>query len=64
MEQLTEDHSDRLIRLNEVLALLPLSRSAWWAGVRSGRFPQPVKLGARVTCWKLSAIKMLVDKGI
>ena len=26
-------------------ALIPVSRSTWWAGVKSGRYPQPVKLG-------------------
>jgi prophage regulatory protein len=58
------NNEDRLVRLNEVLALLPISKSTWWQGVRAGRFPRPVKLGSRVTCWKLSAIRTLLDKGI
>lgn len=24
-------------------ALIPVSRSTWWAGVKSGRYPQPVR---------------------
>jgi prophage regulatory protein len=54
---------ERLIRLNEVLDLLPLSKSTWWAGVRTGRYPAPVKLGSRLTCWRLADILALVKAG-
>jgi len=30
----------------------PVSKSTWWAGVKSGRFPKPVKLGPRITAWR------------
>ncbi|WP_245265566.1 helix-turn-helix transcriptional regulator [Mesorhizobium sp. LSJC265A00] len=39
---------------------MPVSRSTWWAGVREGRFPQPVKLGPRITAWKREDINALV----
>jgi predicted DNA-binding transcriptional regulator AlpA len=52
---------DRLIRLKEVLEYIPVSKSSWWSGVKSGRYPAPVHhLGPRVTAWRLSAIKELV----
>ena len=38
------DPQDRLLKLSEVLKLVPVSKSTWWEGVRTGRFPQPVKL--------------------
>lgn len=44
-------------------AIIPVSRSTWWAGVRSGRYPKPVKLGGRVTAWKWEDIARLVEKG-
>lgn len=31
-------------------AIIPVKKSCWWSGVKSGRFPKPVKLGPRVTC--------------
>jgi predicted DNA-binding transcriptional regulator AlpA len=34
-----------LLRLPQVLALVPVCASTWWAGVRSGKFPKPLKLG-------------------
>jgi predicted DNA-binding transcriptional regulator AlpA len=54
--------TDRLIRLPEVLQRLPISRSSWWAGVKNGRFPRPVKLGPRTTTWRLSDITALVER--
>lgn len=32
--------------------LIDVSPSTWWAGVKSGRFPQPIRLGPRTTCWR------------
>lgn len=56
------DRSDNaLLRLSQVLELIPVSRSSWWAGCKSGRFPQPVKLGPRTTAWKAADIAALVE---
>lgn len=49
-----------LLRLPQVLSLVPVARSTWWAGVRSGRYPRPVKLGPRTTAWRASDIRALV----
>jgi len=45
-----------------VLALIPVSRSAWWAGCKSGRYPKPVKRGPRTTAWRASDIAALLEK--
>ena len=37
---------------------LPISRSSWWAGVKDGRFPKPVKLGPRITAWRVEDISL------
>jgi predicted DNA-binding transcriptional regulator AlpA len=50
-----------LLRLPQVLALVPVSRSTWWAGCKSGRFPKPVKLGPRTTAWRASDIAALLE---
>jgi len=44
-------------------ALIPVSRSTWWAGVSSGRFPKPVKLGPRITAWRVEDIRELIQHG-
>lgn len=52
----------KLLRLPQVLSLFPVSKSTWWRGVRSGRFPKPVKLGVRTTAWKAEDIDLLVEQ--
>jgi prophage regulatory protein len=42
-------------------ALIPLSKSTWWAGIKSGRFPAPVKLGERCTVWKKEEIFAYIE---
>ncbi|MEL7641679.1 MAG: AlpA family phage regulatory protein [Solidesulfovibrio sp.] len=41
---------------------IPISRSAWWAGVKDGRYPQPVKLGPRTTAWRAEDINALIER--
>ena len=41
-------------------ALIPVSKSTWWEGVKSGRFPAPVKLGPRITAWRVEDIRALI----
>lgn len=41
-------------------ALIPVKKSCWWAGCKSGRFPKPVKLGPRVTAWRVEDIRALI----
>ena len=43
-------------------AIIPVSRSTWWAGVRTGRFPKPVKLGERITAWRVEDIRELIEQ--
>ena len=42
-------------------AVFPVSKATFWNGVKSGRFPQPVKLGPRTTAWRVSDIRALID---
>ena len=69
------EKQDRLLRLPDIigdsnavppiLARIPVSRSTWWAGVASGRFPKPIRFGRRITCWRESDIQNIIDgKGV
>ena len=52
------------IRLNQVLKILPISKSAWYLGVSTGKFPSPTKLGPRTAVYRLCDIKeILKDLG-
>lgn len=42
-------------------AVIPVSKSTWWEGVKSGRYPQPVRtLGRRITAWRVEDIRALI----
>lgn len=44
-------------------AIIPVSRSAFWAGVRQGRYPQPTRaLGPRITAWTVQSIRELIER--
>ncbi len=49
------------VRLPEVLKVFPVSKSTWWAGVKDGRFPKPVKLGQKITAWRVQDIRALIE---
>lgn len=52
------------VRLSRVLSPrgpIPVSKSTWWAGVKTGRFPKPVKLGPRITAWRVEEIRALIE---
>ncbi len=56
-----ESSVKRLLRIKEVLARLSISRSSFLEGCRTGRFPQPIKLGPRTTVWKAEEIDAFIE---
>jgi len=53
----------RLLRLKQIIpAIIPISKSAWWAGVQSGRYPKPFKLSERTTVWKSEDIMKVIEE--
>ena len=53
------------LRLSSIIAPhgpIPVGRSTSWAGVKSGRFPKPVKLGPRTTAWRAEDIRALIEQ--
>ena len=49
------------VRLSAVLAVYPVSKTTWWQGVRSGRFPAGVKLSENTTAWRVEDIRLLIQ---
>lgn len=44
--------------------LIPIGKTSWWEGVKTGRFPKPIKLGPRTTVWRVEDILALIKQGI
>ncbi len=59
---------ERLLRIKDIVGdksrgvsgIIPISKSSWWAGVAEGKFPAPIKLGARTTCWRETDVLALI----
>jgi predicted DNA-binding transcriptional regulator AlpA len=60
----TEKRPLKRERLVTYQPLIPVSRGTWFNGVRSGRFPAPVKLGPRITVWRVEDIRHLIEDGV
>ena len=43
-----------------IIPIIPVGKSTWWQGVKSGRYPKPVKLSPRVTAWRVEDIRKLI----
>jgi len=50
------------LRLPDVLARIPISRSRWYDGVKKGEFPAPVKISANISAWRSEDIEALIDR--
>jgi len=50
------------VRLPTILELIPIGKSTWWSRVKTGEYPQPIKLGERTTAWKVEDIKELIEE--
>lgn len=51
----------RLYRLPQVLALIPVSKSSWFEGIKAGRYPRGFQLGPRTTVWRSDDIDRLIQ---
>jgi prophage regulatory protein len=55
------------LRLNQIIGdkdhppIIPVGKTSWWNGCKSGKYPKPVKLGVRTTAWKVEDIRVLVE---
>jgi predicted DNA-binding transcriptional regulator AlpA len=50
------------VRLAQVLTVIPVGKTCWWEGVKSGKYPKPVKLSTRCTGWRAEDIRALVKQ--
>lgn len=51
----------RLIRLKELLKIVPLSRSTIYERMNAGTFPKALSLGGNVVAWRESEVRAWID---
>ncbi|TVM32123.1 type II toxin-antitoxin system HicB family antitoxin [Oceanidesulfovibrio marinus] len=55
--------AEGFVRLKQVLAVIPVSRSGWYRGIREGRFPAPYQIpGTRTSMWRVEEIRALISR--
>ncbi|MBW6475274.1 MAG: AlpA family phage regulatory protein [Anaerolineaceae bacterium] len=62
---LTDIHNDsnpQLLRIADVLKIVPIGKSTWWLWVANKTAPQPIRLG-RCTFWRYSDVIALIERG-
>ena len=62
-DELPEEGFLRLVSILGPTGPIPVSKSTWWAGVKTGRYPKPVKLGPRITAWRVEDIRSFIQTG-
>jgi prophage regulatory protein len=50
----------RLMRLRQILEVIPVSRSTWLRGVQAGTIPAPVYMG-RTPLWRSDDVDRLIE---
>ena len=48
-------------RLDSVLAIFPVSRATWYAGIAEGRYPAGIQIGKRSVAWSNASLKTLIE---
>ena len=41
--------------------IIPVCRSTWWSGIKSGRYPKGIKISPRRTAWRVQDIQALLN---
>jgi prophage regulatory protein len=54
--------NEGLIRLKDVLAILQISRSTFYAGIKARRYPPPLHISPRTSAWRRADIIALIEK--
>jgi len=54
--------AEGFVRLPQVLAVIPIGKTQFWEGIKTGKFPAPVKLGVRTTAWRVEDIRALIAR--
>lgn len=45
-----------------IVGVIPIGKTSWWQGVKTGRFPKSVKLSSRCTAWRAEDIHALIKQ--
>ncbi len=47
---------------NNISPLIPISKTTWLSGVKTGKYPKPIHLSKRTVAWRSEDILSLIDQ--
>lgn len=50
------------VRAKTILAHLPISEVTLYAWIKKGKFPKPIKLGARTSVWEAEVVRKWIQE--
>lgn len=53
--------AEGFVRLETILKIIPVSKSQWWKGVQLGTYPASLKMGPKMTVWRVDDIRDLIE---
>lgn len=60
MADVAENEDLRMLRIEQVIDLFPVSRETLYRMIRAGKFPAPTKLG-QTSLWRLSHLRVWIE---
>ena len=64
--------SEGFLRLKDILgdskstppipAIIPVCKTTWYEGIKTGRYPKPIRLSQRSSAWRVEDIRQLIDE--
>jgi prophage regulatory protein len=55
----SRDMNAILIRIPQILKMMPISKSKFWLMVQKGEFPKPIKIG-RASFWTIEQVQAFI----
>ena len=57
----TQDTQITLMRIPQILKVMPVSKSKFWLMVQKGEFPKPIKIG-RSSFWTVEQVQSFIQE--
>lgn len=59
----TQNTQITLMRIPQILKVMPVSKSKFWLMVQKGEFPKPIKIG-RSSFWTVKQVQAFIEEKI
>ncbi|HEM6840728.1 TPA: AlpA family phage regulatory protein [Providencia stuartii] len=58
---MVKNEQEKLLHISEVLSIIPIGKSTFYAWIQAGKAPQPIRFGTRCSMWRYSEIINFIE---